>query len=73
MAPNRAFRDILATFDVLETFELLPKADQERFSLWIENSSNDEARLGRLEAFVLALRLGPLQADASKGPSESLG
>jgi hypothetical protein len=73
MAPKETFRDILATFDVLETFELLPKADQDKFSHWIQNSSDDEGRLRRLEAFVLALRLGPLQPNAAKGPSESLG
>lgn len=67
---RRGFREILATYDVLETFDLLPVAEQEKFTLWIENASSEESHWRRVEAFVLALRVGPLQPE---GPSESVG
>jgi uncharacterized protein YdeI (YjbR/CyaY-like superfamily) len=73
VAARKAFREVLATYDVLETFELLPEAEQEKFSSWIENASSDESRWRRIEAFVLALRVGPLQPAKPVGPSESVG
>ena len=70
---RKDFREVLATYDVLETFELLPASEQEKFTLWIENSSSEESHWRRIEAFVLALRVGPLQPAKPEGPSESVG
>ena len=76
MAVAQEFRDILATYDVLSIFERLPMAAQERFSDWITGAQGDESQWSRIEAFVLALRLGPLQAEppeAPPGTSEVVG
>ena len=73
MIARKAFRQVLATYDVLETFKLLPVADQEKFSNWIENATTEESHMRRLEAFVLALRVGPLQPASQEGPSENTG
>ena len=73
MTARKPFREVLATYDVLATFELLPSAEQQKFSSWIENASNEESHWRRIEAFVLALRVGPLQPARPEGPSESVG
>ena len=73
MAERKPFREVLATYDVLETFDLLPEAEQEKFSSWIVNASTDESHWRRIEAFVLALRVGPLQPTSPEGPSQSVG
>jgi hypothetical protein len=73
VAGRKAFREVLATYDVLETFDLLPSAEQEKFSTWIERANDDDAHWRRVEAFVLALRVGPLQPASPEGPSENVG
>ena len=60
--------------DVLEIFVLLPPDDQAKFSLWVSRAPDDESRWRRINGFVLALKLGPLQVgpradDAATGPS----
>jgi len=63
----------LAEYDVLETFDLLPHIEQEKFTRWIEGASDDDAHWRRVEAFVLALRVGPLQPATPEDPSENVG
>ena len=67
--------DVLATYDVLETFRRLAESDQERFSRWIGSARDDESYWIRVEALVLALRAGPLQSShpESTGSSERVG
>ena len=55
---------VLAEADVLTTFRRLPHLNQENFSRWIEKASDSESHWRRIEALVLALRMGPLQAEA---------
>ena len=47
--------------DVLETFNLLPRADQEKFAYWIGKARNDATHWALIHALVLALRTGPLR------------
>ena len=69
------FNDVLAAADVLETFSRLSQADQDKFSDWIAKARDDESQWRRLDALVLALRIGPLEpldrlrpaADAGSG------
>ena len=68
MTMARDFRDVLVTYDVLETFNRLPRPDQDRFRRWIGSASNDDSYWRRVEAFVLALRVGPLQGIKPEGP-----
>ena len=51
---------MFASYDVLETFDRLPDSDRDRFARWIGAAQDDESRWMRIEAFVLALKLGPL-------------
>ena len=53
--------DAMARADVLEIFGRLPEADQQKFSRWIGKARDDESHWRRINALVLALRLGPLQ------------
>jgi len=52
--------DAMADADVLETFRSLSPIDQQRFSNWITKARDDESHWRRIEALVLALRIGPL-------------
>ena len=63
--------DVLATYDVLETFRRLPETDQERFSRWIGSARDDESYWIRVEALVLALRAGPLQSTEPDNPGDT--
>ena len=63
--------DVLATYDVLETFRRLAEADQEKFSHWTATARDDESYWIRVEALVLALRTGPLQSPDPEGPTNS--
>ena len=53
--------DAMARADVLEIFVRLPEADQKKFSSWIGKARDVESHWRRINALVLALRLGPLQ------------
>ena len=53
--------DAMVRSDVLEIFVLLPEIDQQRFSNWIGKARDNESHWRRINALVLALRLGPLQ------------
>ena len=55
--------DVLAEADVLGTFRSLPPLHQENFVRWIGKASADESHWRRIEALILALRMGPLQID----------
>ena len=57
--------DTLAAADALNTFLRLPPADQDNFSRWIGKARNDESHWRRINALVLAMRIGPLEGEAS--------
>lgn len=54
---------VLAEADVLETFQRLPAAARDNFTRWIDKARDDESHWQRIEALVLALRIGPLQPE----------
>ena len=53
--------DTLAAADALETFLRLPMEDQDNFARWIGKSRDDESHWRRINALVLAMRMGPLR------------
>ncbi|MDQ3645837.1 MAG: hypothetical protein M3345_02760 [Actinomycetota bacterium] len=55
--------DALAGANVLETFCRLPQADQENFSSWIIKARDESSHWRRIDALVLAMRLGTLRPD----------
>lgn len=59
--------------DVLETFCRLPQAEQAKFSRWIGKARNDASHWQRIQALVLALRMGPLQPITVEEPVSSAG
>ena len=61
MTTTKDLHDVLVTYDVLETFNRLPREDQDRFFRWIGAARDDDSYWMRVEALVLALRVGPLQ------------
>jgi hypothetical protein len=63
--------DTLAAADVLETFLRLPQEEQDNFARWIGKSRDDESHWRRINALVLALRLGPLHAAQPPSSAES--
>lgn len=63
--------DVLATYDVLETFRRLAESDEERFFRWIALARDEDSYWIRVEALVLALRTGPLQTTNPEGPGTS--
>lgn len=65
--------DKLAAADALETFLRLPPDDQENFARWIGKSRDDESHWRRINALVLALRIGPLQRARDAYPSAQPG
>ena len=48
---------LLTEFDVLERFRRLAPAKQAGYVRWVDTSSTDETRAGRVQALVLALRI----------------
>lgn len=69
--------EALEAADALETFCRLPDEDQEKFIRWIGMARDNDAHWRRVEALVLALRIGPLnpigQDSNQPGEGESLG
>lgn len=53
--------DALARADVLETFARLRPEDQQKFSRWVGKARNSASHWQRINALVLAMRIGPLQ------------
>lgn len=62
--------EALAAADVLEKFCHLPEADQDRFSQWIGQASDVDSNWRRIEALVLALRMGPLDSSTPQAPGD---
>ena len=63
---ERAAEDLfetLATFDGLEAFCQLPYADQQRFVSWVGKAQDDASYWSRINALVLAMRVGPLKPE----------
>jgi hypothetical protein len=60
----------MAEAGVLERFHQLPEGDQDRFARWIDRARDDESYWRRINALVLALRIGPFEGSA---PSEPVG
>ena len=65
--------DVLEAADVLETFCLLPQSDREKFSNWIHKARDNESQWRRVDALVLALKIGPLQPAASPHVGSTAG
>ena len=65
--------DTLAAADALQTFLHLPPKDQENFARWIGKSRDDESHWRRINALVLALRMGPFEKDDGAYPSAQPG
>ena len=61
--------EILATFDALETFCRLPQADQDNFSRWVGQARDNESHWRRIQALVLAMRVGPMQPHIRREPA----
>ena len=59
---------VLAEADALDTFRRLPLEDQKNFGDWIGKAPDEASYFRRLEALVLAIRLGPLFASRVWGP-----
>ena len=55
--------ETLAAADALQTFLRLPPEDRENFIRWIGKSRDDESHWRRINALVLAIRMGPFQVD----------
>ena len=74
-AISKDLLDTFASYDVLETFNRLPALNRDRFLRWISSARDDESKWLRVEAFVLALKLGPLgpKAETPSGTSEGVG
>ena len=53
--------DALARADVLETFSRLRPEDQQKFSRWVGKARNTASHWQRINALVLAMRIGPLE------------
>jgi hypothetical protein len=58
-------QDTMAEAGVLERFHQLPEGDQDMFSRWIDKARDDESHWRRINALVLALRIGPFEASMS--------
>jgi uncharacterized protein YdeI (YjbR/CyaY-like superfamily) len=55
--------EALGEADALDTFTRLPQADQDSFSRWVAKARDNESHWRRIEALVLAMRIGPLGPD----------
>jgi len=58
--------DVLDAADALETFNRLPKADQENFKRWIGQARNNISHWRRIDALVSAMITGPLQPNRTR-------
>ena len=68
--------DTLVAFDGLDTFCLLPNADQQRFVSWVEKAIDLESYWARINALALAMRVGPLKPSIRVepiSPAKALG
>ena len=65
--------EILATSDALETFCLLPQADQDNFSRWVGQARDNKSHWRRIQALVLAMRVGPMQSNIRREPARITG
>ena len=65
--------EALATYDALDTFNLLPQTDQHRFVDWVGKARDEGSYRRRISALVLAMRVGPLQRDIRVEPSPAAG
>lgn len=65
--------DTLAAADALQTFLHLPLEDQESFARWIGKSRDDESHWRRINALVLAMRIGPFERTEAAYPSAQPG
>jgi Bacteriocin-protection, YdeI or OmpD-Associated len=63
---------IFSASGALDSFRRLPAPEQARFARWIEMAHDEESRLRRIEALVLALRLGPLGSPDETGPGKKV-
>ncbi len=57
--------EALTTFDALNAFWHLPDADQQKFVHWVATARDEAAYWGRIDALVLAMRVGPLRSETS--------
>ncbi len=55
--------EVLATFDGLDTFRLLPETDQQKFLSWIARSRDEASYWARIDVLALAMRAGPLRSE----------
>ena len=63
--------DTLGAADALETFLHLPQEEQDNFARWIGKSRDDESHWRRINALVLAMRMGPLHVAQAQSSAES--
>lgn len=52
--------DTLASADALVTFLRLPREDQDNFARWIGKARDEESHWRRINALVIAMKIGPL-------------
>lgn len=63
--------DTLAAADALETFLHLPREDQDNFAHWIGKARDEESHWRRINALVLAMKIAPLGARATRASNQS--
>lgn len=63
--------DTLASADALETFLHLPREDQESFARWIGKARDVESHWRRINALVMAMKIGPLDVGRNHPSTES--
>lgn len=68
---GNALLETMATADVLEIFHSLPAETQVKFQSWIDKARNASSQWRRIDALVLAMRIGPLYPPSSP-PSQDL-
>ena len=58
--PTSDLLQALVAAGVVETFQALPLAEQDKFLIWIENAPDADAYRRRIDILVMGIRMAPL-------------